>query len=119
MGDQDFMWAVKNGDVEQVECILKKDPSLATCAFKSGTIPMTVAADYGQNEVISRLIEKGASVDEPDKNGITPILAAIYEGHTETVKYLIGKGANKSGKAPDGSSYVKCAEKEAIVQLLS
>ena len=54
----------------------------------------------------------------PDKYGITPLLAAIYEGHEEAVKVLILKGADKSGKAPDGRSYLEVAESDEMRALL-
>jgi len=53
-----------------------------------------------------------------DKHGITPLLSAIYEGHTNCVQLLLQKGASKVGKAPDGTSYIDCAEKEEIKKLL-
>ena len=81
---------------------------------------------------------QGAKIDATDKHGITPVLAAIWEGHTACVKYLLDnvrivivmsnascvmlmsvfQGASKSGKAPDGSSYIEAAEKEEIKALL-
>lgn len=53
-----------------------------------------------------------------DKHGITPILAAIWEGHINCVKELIKNGASKTGKAPDGTSYIDSAESAEIKQLL-
>lgn len=53
-----------------------------------------------------------------DKHGITPILAAIWEGHINCVKELLKNGASKTGKAPDGTSYIDSAESAEIKQLL-
>lgn len=66
------------------------------------------AADYGQSEVVSYLISRGANVNVSyrwtpnniflnktsvqqavDKHGISPLLAAIWEGHTNCVKILL------------------------------
>lgn len=101
--------------------------------------PLHYAADYGQTDVLDYLLSKGADVNVSnvlsinlsklrsfvqltvkavDKHGITPILAAIWEGHTKCVRLLLDRGATKSGKAPDGTSYVDSAEKSEIKQLL-
>lgn len=70
------------------------------------------AADYGHVDIIEYLISKGANVNLKDKHGITPLLAAIYEEHTDCVKMLLKSGAKTDGKAPDGSSYIDCANVE-------
>lgn len=54
-----------------------------------------------------------------DKHGITPLLAAIWEGHTECVSILLRGGAEKTGTAPDGTSYLDAAEKDEIKALLA
>lgn len=112
-------WAVQNGDLDLViklsseqgfdvnAPIDRLDRSLVHCA-----------SDYGQSEVLAYLISKGAKFDSPDKHGIHPILAAIWEGHSACVELLLNKGANKSGSAPDGTSYLDSAGKEEIKALL-
>lgn len=101
------------------------------------------AADYGQDQVLEYLISKSANVNVSDsifdqsnliliwtcwhpkqmqvkdKHGITPLLAAIWEGHTECVSILLRGGADKTGTAPDGTSYVDAAEKNEIKALLA
>merc|ERR1711976_121866 len=111
-------WAVKNGDLEEIKkytsenCIKFDDP------VSNGRPMICVAADYGHRHVIEYLIENGAKVNIVDKFGMTPLLSAIFEGHTSCVELLLQKGADKNGKAPDGNSYIDCAEKEEIKKLL-
>lgn len=108
-----------------------------------GRTPLHYAADYGQNEVVRYLLEKGANANvsfdfhflqrnlgvfaslmtdryfqATDKHGITTLLAAIWEGHTNCVKLLLEKGANPDGLTPDGMSYIDAAEKDEIKVLL-
>jgi ankyrin repeat protein len=121
MGDnpeQKFEWALKNGDLDQVKLIVEQDKELANKTLPSGRYPLCTAADYGQLAVISYLIENGASVNVKDRYGITPLLSAIYEGHTDCVRLLVLKGASKTETAPDGSSYIDCAESDEIKELL-
>jgi ankyrin repeat protein len=116
--EQNFEWALKNGDLDQVRIIVEKDKGLANHTLPTGRYPLCMAADYGQVHVIEYLIEKGADVNVKDCHGITPLLSAIYEGHTACVRLLLAKGAQKTGSAPDGSSYVECASSDEIKQLL-
>ncbi|KAJ8939350.1 hypothetical protein NQ318_005711 [Aromia moschata] len=96
----DFVWAIKNGDLEQVKDIVEKKEV-------DGRPLILYAADYGQADVIEYLISAGADVNSKDKHGITAILAAIWEGHKDCVKLLLEKGAKKDGVAPDGKTYLE------------
>jgi len=113
----DLAWAVKNGDLDQVKEMVE-GKGLDVNADIDGRLALHYAGDYGQLEVLKFLVSKGAKIDATDKHGITPVLAAIWEGHTACVKYLLENGASKSGKAPDGSSYLEAAEKDEIKALL-
>ncbi|CAH0549027.1 unnamed protein product [Brassicogethes aeneus] len=113
----DFVWAVKNGDLEQVKDYIEKK-AVNVNEQVDGRPLILYAADYGQRDVIDYLVSAGADVNSKDKHGITAILAAIWEGHIECVRLLLEKGASKEGTAPDGKSYVDSAESNEIRQLL-
>jgi len=117
MAATDMKWVLQNGDIDVLKARVEADASLVN-AECGGRPPLHVAADYGQKEVLEYLVRHGADINATDKYGITPLLSAIYEGHTDCVKLLLSKGAKKVGKAPDGSSYLDCAEKEDIRALL-
>lgn len=112
-----IVWAIKNGDLDQVKQICDAEP-IDVNAEMSARYPLHIAADYGQADVLTYLLEKGASVDQVDKHGITPLLAAIWEGHTSCVRVLLEHGANRNGQTPDGQSYEAIAEKPEIKALL-
>lgn len=136
-----IVWAIKNGDLDQVKQIVDAEP-FDVNAEMSQRYPVHIAADYGQADVLTYLLERGAQVDvsvlrarysrlhlighftffyvpqQLDKHGISPLLAAIWEGHTGCVRVLLEHGANKSGTTPDGQSYEAAAEKAEIKVLL-
>ncbi|KAL5006401.1 hypothetical protein ScPMuIL_015207 [Solemya velum] len=112
-----FVWSVQNGDLDKVKELVEQQ-NMNVNEQIQGRCPLHCAADYGQAEVIEYLVSRGADVNAEDKHGITPLLAAVFEGHTDCVRILLAKGAKKNGKAPDGSSYIDCAEKEDIKNLL-
>ncbi|XP_056636894.1 myotrophin [Diorhabda carinulata] len=114
----DFVWAIKNGDLEQVKDIIEKK-AVNVNEEVQGRPLILYAADYGQADVIEYLISAGADVNTKDKFGITAILAAIWEGHKDCVKLLLDKGARKDGVAPDGKTYMESTENSEIRQLLS
>ncbi|XP_063876295.1 myotrophin-like isoform X2 [Scylla paramamosain] len=115
-GMNDFVWGLKNGDLDQVIEAVEKGTDVNVAI--EGRPPLCLASDYGQLEIIKYLLEKGANVESTDKHGITALLAAIWEGHTQCVKVLLEAGANKNGTAPDGTSYLDAAEKDEIKALL-
>ncbi|KAL7857770.1 hypothetical protein AOLI_G00178720, partial [Acnodon oligacanthus] len=117
MGDKELMWALKNGDLDEVKALLKKDEDVNR-TLEGGRKPLHYAADCGQAEMLEFLLSKGADVNAPDKHGITPLLSATYEGHLACVKILLEKGADKERKGPDGLSAFEAAESEAIKALL-
>ncbi|XP_064400711.1 myotrophin-like [Halichondria panicea] len=116
--NEQLLWAIKNGDIVAVKEVAGKSSFNANAELLNGRNPLHYASDYGQTEVIEYLIVMGADVNAPDKHGITPLLAAIFEGHANCVELLLTKGAKKTGKAPDGSSYIDAAEDDKIKALL-
>ncbi|NP_001158858.1 myotrophin-like [Oncorhynchus tshawytscha] len=116
MGDKELMWALKNGDLDEVKTLMKDEDVNRT--LEGGRKPLHYAADCGQAEMLEFLLSKGADVNAPDKHGITPLLSATYEGHLTCVKILLEKGADKEQKGPDGQSAFEAAETDAIKALL-
>lgn len=114
-----FIWAIKNGDLSKVKDIVANAGIDVNMKLTNDRTAIHFAADYGQVQVATYLLDQGANVNQLDKHGISPLLAAIWEGHTECVKLLLERGADPNGKTPDGQSYVEVAESQQIRQLLS
>ncbi|KAH0537901.1 myotrophin homolog [Cotesia typhae] len=113
----ELVWGVKNGDIDQVREFVEKKNINVNEKIDGRTL-LHYAADYGQNEVLRYLLDKGADADATDKHGITSLLSAIWEGHTGCVKLLLEKGAKQDGLTPDGKTYLDAAEKDEIKNLL-
>lgn len=112
-----LMWALKNGQLDEVGATLVSAEDVNRI-LEVGRMPLHVAADFGQDEVVEYLISKGANVNAPDKHGITPLLSACYEGHVSCVKILLEKGADKNCKGPDGLCAFEATESDAVKELL-
>ena len=116
---EDFAWAVKTGDLPNVQKFVTKGISVnVTDETVNKRTPLHWASDYGQVDVLNFLVSKGANIEAKDAFGITPLLAAVYEGHDNAVRFLVSKGANKNVKGPDGMTPLEAAEKESIRVIL-
>uniref|UniRef100_A0A7M4FPC6 Myotrophin n=1 Tax=Crocodylus porosus TaxID=8502 RepID=A0A7M4FPC6_CROPO len=90
MSDKEFMWALKNGDLDEVKDYVAKGEDVNR-TLEGGRKPLHYAADCGQLEILEFLLLKGADINAPDKHNITPLLSAVYEGHVSCVKLLLSK----------------------------
>lgn len=116
---EDFMRAVKNGDVSAVKGYLEKDPSLIKCKDKNENNPlhlatlfcsriyMTSSTDDGRYlKVVECLLSNGVPVNEQNIYGQTPLHFAVLEGgNIEIARFLLDRGAdikslNKKGDTP-------------------
>ncbi|XP_064635254.1 myotrophin-like [Lineus longissimus] len=116
---EDFMWLVKNADLKQLKKIVEEGNLDVNKEQLGGRKALHFAADYGHDDIIKYLLSKGADINEEDKFGITPLLCAIFEGHIDTVKLLLSNGASKDGRAPDGQTYIACADTAEMKKALS
>ena len=74
--------------------------ALGVCPFIFFTpSTLTFAAQDGQRDLVIRMIEKGADVNETGVMNMTPLGSAILMGHADVAAILIEKGAdvNKKG----------------------
>lgn len=106
-GSRALHFAVENGHLDVVKLLLDR-PSPAnidlTDRFKLS--PLHLAAQYGQTEILTFLIERGAKIEEPGDEGWSPLLAALYKdpdtiyndtiraGRIQCAMKLIEQGAN-------------------------
>ena len=66
--------------------------------LQSGFTPLHIAAHYGNINVGSLLIEKGAEINFKARNNITPLHVASKWGRTNMVTLLLGEGATLSDR---------------------
>ncbi|XP_008119982.1 myotrophin isoform X1 [Anolis carolinensis] len=122
MSDKEFMWALKNGDLDEVkDYVGKVRPGTGedvNRTLEGGRKPLHYATDCGQLEILEFLLLKGADINAPDKHNITPLLSAVYEGHVSCVKLLLSKGADKTVRGPDGLTAFEATDNQAIKALL-
>jgi len=57
-------------------------------------IHRAVNANYNSISMVTKLVERGATLDHRDKRGRTPLSLAAELGLTDVAQYLVGKGAD-------------------------
>ncbi len=83
--------------------------SYETLSSKPNVTPLCTAIGKGETEVVKKLIEYGADVNERS-NGMTPLMLAARYNNLELVKLLLEKGANHRAKSTSGLTAQKWAE---------
>lgn len=87
--------AVSAGDIEALEGILKKDPSLVNVRNEKEQTPLYIAAAEGNVEAAKLLLSHGADVNGGAEGwDWRPIVHAAWNNRIEMVKLLIQHGAD-------------------------
>ena len=98
---EDFIQAVKDGNVESVRQFLQQGVPVNTKDDR-GETPLHNSASNGHLEVARFLIEAGADVNAKAKYGWTPLHWSAGRGHLEVARALIEAGADVNAKENDG-----------------
>ncbi|XP_041118623.1 ankyrin-2-like isoform X11 [Polyodon spathula] len=88
---------------------------------KSGFTPLHIAAHYGNVNVATLLLNRGAAVDFTARNGIIPLHVASKRGNTNMVRLLLDRGSQIDAKTRDGLTPLHCAARsghDPAVELL-
>jgi ankyrin repeat protein len=93
--------AIMTDDPENVAFLLSKgaDPSRPMRLLGSfPTVPIMMAANYGNPDLIHLLVKAGAKVDTADPTGMTALSVAALSFRADAVKALLELGANPKHK---------------------
>ena len=120
-----FFDAIRDNDVAKVTDLLNQDSRLLeqTIARENGEgamrerTPLMYAAQWGNQPMVSLLLEQGAQVDQVTKDGRTPLMIAAQEGHLEVAQYLVEKGAQVDQATKDGRTPLMIAAQEGHLEV--
>ncbi|XP_072318978.1 uncharacterized protein ank2a isoform X4 [Eucyclogobius newberryi] len=108
--------AARKDDTKSAALLLQNDHNadvqskmMVNRTTESGFTPLHIAAHYGNVNVSTLLMNRGAAVDFTARNGITPLHVASKRGNTNMVALLLDRGAQIDAKTRDGLTPLHCA----------
>uniref|UniRef100_A0A670ISC3 Ankyrin 3 n=1 Tax=Podarcis muralis TaxID=64176 RepID=A0A670ISC3_PODMU len=120
--------AARKDDTKAAALLLQNDHNadveskmMVNRTTESGFTPLHIAAHYGNINVATLLLNRGAAVDFTARNDITPLHVASKRGNTNMVKLLLDRGAKIDAKTRDGLTPLHCGARsghEQVVRML-
>ncbi|XP_051993153.1 LOW QUALITY PROTEIN: ankyrin-2-like [Xyrauchen texanus] len=108
--------AARKDDTKSAALLLQNDHNadvqskmMVNRTTESGFTPLHIAAHYGNVNVATLLLNRGAAVDFTARNGITPLHVASKRGNTNMIALLLDRGAQIDAKTRDGLTPLHCA----------
>ena len=120
-GELDFFEACAVGDVGRVEELLDHDPTLVRAIAPDGFFGLSLAAFFGQPDVVRALIDRGADVNrraEHEQIRVTPLHAASAGNDTEIVRMLLDAGADVNATQPGGFTPLMSAAQNGNAEMV-
>ncbi|XP_052005124.1 LOW QUALITY PROTEIN: ankyrin-2b [Xyrauchen texanus] len=120
--------AARKDDTKSAALLLQNDHNadvqskmMVNRTTESGFTPLHIAAHYGNVNVATLLLNRGAAVDFTARNGITPLHVASKRGNTNMVHLLLDREAQIDAKTRDGLTPLHCSARsghDTAVELL-
>ncbi|CAM4647340.1 unnamed protein product [Leuciscus chuanchicus] len=120
--------AARKDDTKSAALLLQNDHNadveskmMVNRTTESGFTPLHIAAHYGNINVATLLLNRGAAVDFMARNDITPLHVAAKRGNGNMVKLLLDRGSKIDAKTKDGLTPLHCGARsghEQVVEML-
>ncbi|XP_013922142.1 PREDICTED: ankyrin-3-like [Thamnophis sirtalis] len=118
--------AARKDDTKAAALLLQNDHNadveskmMVNRTTESGFTPLHIAAHYGNINVATLLLNRGAAVDFTARNDITPLHVASKRGNTNMVKLLLDRGAKIDAKTRSGLTPIHVAAFMGHVNIVS
>ncbi|CAG2059174.1 unnamed protein product, partial [Timema podura] len=85
---------VKDGYANLTSFLLCNGYNVNAPVDNIGSSLLHLAADYGHLNIVKCLVDKGADINQPNREGFNPLHIATRSGHLEVVQFLVGLKKN-------------------------
>ncbi len=113
--------AAKRGDIQTVQDLVQKGVRINEDLDEYGATALHWAAVKGHRDIGEFLLNKGANVDQKNRDGDTPLHLAVAFGHKDLIQLLLSKGANIDERRKEGTTPLHIAvdrDRTDIAELL-
>ncbi|XP_077959229.1 ankyrin-3-like isoform X7 [Gasterosteus aculeatus] len=117
--------AARKDDTKAAALLLQSDHNadveskmMVNRTTESGFTPLHIAAHYGNINVATLLLNRGAAVDFKARNDITPLHVASKRGNGNMVRLLLERGAKIDARTKDGLTPLHCGARSGHEQVL-
>ncbi|XP_036356055.1 26S proteasome non-ATPase regulatory subunit 10-like [Octopus sinensis] len=128
MKDYRIFDIIRDGDIEKLQTLLKKEPGQIQQRFVSGVTPLMWACEVGADRrIIEILIEAGGEIGANDNDCWSALHCAVYGHRLQAVELLIARGSNVNEKnnfgctplhlATEWTDGVKALRKQSAVKV--
>ena len=116
----DLTIAAARGDRERVAAILDEAPEAIREAPRNGRRPLTAAVEFGHDEIVRLLLQRGTDPSLPELGSPTggALQRAAGAGNREWVELLLAHGADPNGFVDSGGNATFAAKTPEIRALL-
>jgi tetratricopeptide (TPR) repeat protein len=94
LGGYLLIQAVENNDIAQVRSLLSQGIKPSSFSGSMRMTPLHTAADQGNEEIVTMLLQAGAEVSSRTSGGWTPLHCAVDQNHAKIVHILLKNGAD-------------------------
>jgi ankyrin repeat protein len=110
--------AIKEKNLKEVRLVIKNGRDVNK--LENGALPLVVAIEVNNIDIVKELISAGAKIDTCDDFGTAPLAYAAYEKNWEMVKELIKAGAdvNYYGKILYGETALMYAVSDNNIEMV-
>ncbi|XP_068160854.1 ankyrin-3-like [Antennarius striatus] len=117
--------AARKDDTKAAALLLQNDHNadveskmMVNRTTESGFTPLHIAAHYGNINVATLLLNRGAAVDFKARNDITPLHVASKRGNSNMVRLLVERGAKIDARTKDGLTPLHCGARSGHEQVV-
>ena len=94
--------AVRKGDIDKVQALLKRHPDLVSMQDHAGWTPLHYAAHWDHEGVAELLLANKADVNAQEEGGMTPLHCAVAQGYTAMTELLLANKADVNAQDKEG-----------------